>query len=145
MAKSDDALALFKSGFNCSQAVLTAFGPSLGLDRDHCLRVAASFGGGMGRMGKTCGAVTGALMAIGLKHGAVRSDDTEAKKRTYALVNKFAEEFKARNKSLECKELLGCDLSTEAGLKQAMEKNYHNTVCPKFIKDATEILEELLR
>jgi len=145
MTKSDDAAALFKSGFNCSQSVLTAFGPSLGLDRDRCLRVAASFGGGMGRMGKTCGAVTGAFMVIGLKNGAVRSDDAEAKKRTYALVNKFAEKFLARNKSLECKDLLGCDLSTEAGVKEMMAKDLHNTVCPKFIRDAAEILEEMLK
>jgi len=144
MTKPDAAAECFKSGFNCSQAIVSTFGPALGLPRDRALKAAAAFGGGMGRMGKTCGAVTGAFMVIGLKHGMTRADDVEARKKTYKLVGEFVQEFNARNKTIECKELLGCDLSTDEGLKMAMKKDFHHPVCPKFIKDAAEILEKLL-
>ena len=78
----------FSEGYSCSQSVLAAFAPELGLDADAALRVSAAFGGGMGRTGGTCGAVTGALMALGLKYGATVADPV-AKERTYALTREF--------------------------------------------------------
>ena len=144
MSKADDAVAMFKTGFNCSQSVLAPFGPELGLERELCLRVACAFGGGMGRQGRTCGAVSGALMVIGLKHGQISLDDPEAKLRTYALAKKLMDAFVARNKSPDCRDLLGCDLSTEEGLKKAMAMNFHTEICPKFVKDSAEILEQIL-
>ena len=144
MGKPDDAVATFKAGFNCAQAVLAALGPDLGLTREQCLKAACAFGGGMARTARTCGAVTGAMMAIGLKHGQTRLDDPEARKNAYKLTRELMQQFVARNKSLECRDLLGCDIGTEAGLKQAMDMNFHKTVCPKFVKDASEIAEKLL-
>ena len=67
MSKAEVAVDCFEEGFNCSQAVVSAFAPELGLDRETALRVAAAFGGGMGRTGETCGAVSGALMVIGMQ------------------------------------------------------------------------------
>ena len=67
MSHTDLALSRFSEGFSCSQSVLAAFAPELGLDADAALRVSAAFGGGMGRLGDTCGAVTGALMVLGLR------------------------------------------------------------------------------
>ena len=98
----------------------------------------------MGCMAETCGAVTGAFMVIGLKYG--RSDilDLSAKEKTYKLVREFSKRFKSRNGSIVCKELLGIDISTKRGMAAAHKKNIHGTCCLKFVKDAAEILEEIL-
>lgn len=69
MNQSERAVACFKEGFSCSQAVFSTFAPQLGLECELALKVAGLFGGGMGRLGEVCGAVTGALMALGLKYG----------------------------------------------------------------------------
>ena len=92
----------FAEGYNCSQAVLSAYAPDLGLADETALKIAAGFGGGMGRMAETCGAVTGALMVLGLKYGAT-SPEREAKERVYERVREFAKRFKARNGSLVCR------------------------------------------
>jgi C_GCAxxG_C_C family probable redox protein len=144
MNKVERAVSCFNDGFSCSQAVLSTYGAQFGLDRDRALKVAGAFGGGMGHMGETCGAVTGALMVIGLKYGQTRVEDKEAKKKTYRLVKEFVEKFSARNGSINCTELLGCDLSTPDGMQRANEQNLFTTRCPKFVQDAAEILEELL-
>jgi len=114
------------------------------LSRQTALKVSQAFGGGMGQMGETCGAVTGAFMVIGLKYGRTRADDDEAKRKTYALVKEFSEKFKARNGTIICRELLGCDLSTSEGQRIAKSEGLFSTVCPRFVQDAAEILEEIL-
>ena len=98
----------------------------------------------MARMGETCGAVTGALMAIGLKYGKTKAEDDGARDKTYELVGEFVTRFKDRHGSIVCKELLGCDLSNDDGLTTAREKGLFDTLCPQFVRDATEILEEIL-
>jgi C_GCAxxG_C_C family probable redox protein len=116
----------------------------LGLDREQALRVAGAFGGGMARMGETCGVVTGSMMTIGLKHGKTKASDDEAKERTYRLVIEFVNKFKARHGSIVCRELLDCDMSTPEGLQEFKNKNLLETHCAKFVKEAAEILEEIL-
>ncbi len=96
-------------------------------------------------MALTCGAVTGAFMVIGLKYGRTSADDWEAKQKTASLVREFAEKFEERHKSIVCKELLGCDISTDEGSKHAKESNLTGTICPKLVADAVEILEEILQ
>lgn len=144
MNRPDQAIECFKQTFNCAQAVLLAFAPEMGLDRGSALRVAGAFGGGMARMGETCGAVTGAFMAIGLKYGKTKSDDYQARVKTYEAARDFAERFRKNNGSILCRELLGCDIGTPEGLKTAREKDLFHTVCPKYVKDAAHILEGLL-
>jgi len=130
-------------GFNCAQAVLSAYAKDLGLDERTVLKVSGAFGGGMSRMGETCGAVTGALMVVGCKYGQVNADDKCAKERTYELGKEFMKEFKLRNKSLLCKKLLGYDISTPKGLK-AIRENDFSDICNKLIKDSVEILDNIL-
>ncbi len=142
--RTEKAASCFKEGFACSQAVLSAFADELGLDHNLALKVAAGFGGGMGRTAQTCGAVTGAYMVIGLKHGSTSGQDRETKEKTYRLVREFNETFKARNACLTCKELLGCDISTPAGLEEAKRNNLLATICPKVVRDAVEILAEMV-
>ncbi|MFA5367047.1 MAG: C-GCAxxG-C-C family protein [Dehalococcoidia bacterium] len=144
MNRIDKAVSLFNEGFNCSQSVFCAFAVDMGVERDVALKTAQSFGGGMAQMGETCGAVTGAFMAIGLKYGRTRPDDDEAKRRTYALVREFVEKFRARNGSIICRELLGCDIGTPEGNRIAKNKELFSTVCPGFVRDAVNILEEIL-
>ncbi len=144
MKKSDHAAALFEEGFSCSQAVFTAFSGELGLDRDTSLRLSQPFGGGMAHLGEACGAVTGAFLAIGLKHGRTRAEDLAARDRTYALMRRFTEKFKALHCSIQCRCLLGLDLGTEEGMKLAREKNLFKTLCAGYVRNAAEILEELL-
>jgi C_GCAxxG_C_C family probable redox protein len=144
MSRSQNAVDSFKQGFSCSQAVLAAVGESLGLERDKALKISQSFGGGMARLGLTCGAVTGAMMAIGLKFGRTRAGDEAAKEKTYALVHDFIREFRARHGSIVCRELIGVDLSTPEGHQQGEERGVFDNLCPKYVRDAVEILERIL-
>lgn len=144
MNKVDKALSLFNQGFSCSQAVLSVYSQQFGIDKETALRVSGAFGGGMARMGETCGVVTGALMVIGLKYGKTRNDDKEAKEKTYAVSKEFIDRFKSQNGSIICKDLLGYDVSTPEGLKMVNEKDLHNKLCTKFIKDAIQIIEGIL-
>ena len=144
MSVVERALSSFDEGFNCSQSVLSAWASELGLDREMALRVATAFGGGMGHRGDTCGAVTGAFMAIGLKHGRLRAEDRETRERAYSLVNRFVEEFESRQGSIVCRELLGFDLSTPEGERQAEENWPDRMPCRKLVRDAAEILTEIL-
>lgn len=141
MTKLDAALDLFSRQFNCAQAILGAYGPAEGLDETHCLMVAAPFGGGIARLGEACGAVTGALMVLGLRYGREAAADPAGKAALYDRARRFAEQFKARNESIVCRELLGCDISTPEGWQQVQERQTHLTVCPKFIRDAAELLD----
>jgi len=142
--KIQKAIECFKEGFSCSQAVLSAFCEPLGLNRDSALKISQSFGGGMAHMGETCGAVTGAFMVIGLKHGRTRADDDFAKEKTYKLVQEFVKRFHAKHGSIICRELLGYDLSKDDEVEEAQEKGLFDELCPKLIQSAAEILEDLL-
>jgi C_GCAxxG_C_C family probable redox protein len=144
MIKVEDAVLAFIEGFSCSQAVLSTYGPDFGLDRELALKLATPFGGGMARMGETCGAVTGAFMVIGLKYGLTDPEKKEDKERTYEKINEFVEKFNERNKSIVCKDLLGHDLSTQEGREIVEDKALTIQKCPEFVKDAAEILEEVL-
>ncbi len=144
MTRADEAVECFNMGYNCSQSVLWAYCDQFGMEKEQALRVAGACGAGMGRMCETCGAVTGAFMVIGLKYGKVEAEDEPSKEKAYALVKAFAKEFKARNGSIVCRELLGCDMGTPGGMKYAKERKLHSTVCPKLVRDAAEIVGRLL-
>jgi C_GCAxxG_C_C family probable redox protein len=145
MSKADRAAGLYAEGFSCSQAVFTAFSEDFGLARDASLRLAQPFGGGMAHLGQMCGAVTGAFMAIGLKHGRTRAEDLEARDRTYALQNRFAAAFKELHGSLSCPGLLdGLDLGTCEGMALARERNLFKTRCASYVRSAAEILDGIL-
>jgi C_GCAxxG_C_C family probable redox protein len=143
MTKPERALELFSRQFNCAQSVFAAYGPDDGLDERHCLMLAAPLGGGLGRLGETCGAVNGALLVIGLRYGGPAATDPQAKAELYARVREFVAAFKARNPSIVCRELLGCDISTPEGLQKAQERQLFEKFCPKYVRDAAEILDEM--
>jgi len=139
----ENALITFQKGYNCAQSVLSSFEKETHLSRANSLLIASPFGGGIARLGKTCGAVTGALMVIGLIYGDAELRDNESKTRTYNIANEFIKKFEAINKTVECKELINCDLTDPEARKKASEYGIFEKVCNKLIKDAVEILEEL--
>jgi len=144
MSNKNKAISFFASGFNCAQSILKTYGPELSLDEDSCSRIAAPFGAGMGVMQKTCGAVTGSFMVIGLKCNMTEGDDSESKDRAYSLTREFTDKFIKKNKTINCRELIGCDITTDDGLQNAMDENIFSTLCVKYIKDASAIIEEIL-
>ena len=137
------AAALFEQGFTCGQAVLAAFAGRHGLDRDAALRVACAHGGGIARTGSTCGAVSGALMAIGLAHGRTRVEDEAARERTYELARTFLERFRAEHGSDVCRDLLGVDIGTAAVREAAAKDGLFRTRCPLFVRSAARIVASL--
>ena len=138
------AMERMRSGFNCAQSTFSPYAEALGVDRESALKIASGFGGGIGRMAGTCGVVSGALMALGLKYGAAEAADKETKDRMYALAREFAAKFTERQGSIVCKDLLGCDISTPEGHAQAAEQNLFATRCVDLVKAAAELLEEML-
>jgi len=140
---SQTAETLHLQGFNCSQAVFSTLAEPLGFDRSLALKIASPFGGGIGRTGETCGAVSGALMALGLQSG-YSEPDPQAKERVYALAREYMHRFQERYGSVACKALIGVDLSTPEGLQKAREQDVFKTKCSQFIAGAVEIAEEML-
>lgn len=141
MSSVEDAVARFDDGHSCAQAVFSTYAEKLGMDRETALKASAGFGGGMGRMGGTCGAITAAFMALGLKYGGT---DPPSKEKTYEFVRELADCFLDRHGSLHCRDLIGCDLTTPEAREYAKEQGLHSSVCTQIVRDAAEILEGLL-
>ncbi|MBN1574064.1 MAG: C_GCAxxG_C_C family protein [Deltaproteobacteria bacterium] len=144
MSRTEDAVSQFEKGYNCAQAILSTYGVELGIDLESALRLSCGFGGGMARMAETCGAVTGAFMVLGLKFPSSKGGDFDAKEKTYEAVHRFAEKFNAKNGSIVCRDLLGCDIGTEEGRSLAVDNQLFYTKCPGFVRFAAEIIEEML-
>ncbi len=143
-SKVEEAVSVFDKGFVCSQAVLSSYAGPLGLAPGMALKLAESFGAGMGCMGETCGAVTGAYMVIGLKYGRTRAEDVDAKEKTRALVREFNKRFKEKHKTAGGNQLLGQDITTTDSKKKIEDEGLFDTRCPLLVKDAAEILEALM-
>jgi C_GCAxxG_C_C family probable redox protein len=143
MNNSQKAESYFSTTLNCAQSVLATFGPSLGIEEKTCFRIAEAFGGGIAHSGQMCGAVIGALMVLGLKHGRIEIDDLEKRDKTDVLAKKFFEKFTHLNKSTQCIELINYDISTPVKLEKARKENVFQN-CGKFVKDAVRILENLI-
>ncbi len=142
MSKADRASELFSNNFNCSQAVLTAFAADFGIDEELALKLGTQFGGGA-RNGEMCGAVSGALMVLGLKYGHYQADNIEQKSRAYSIASEYTRRFKDKNGSIVCRDLLGYDLTKPEDMACIKERNLFGEVCPKMIRSAVEVLEEI--
>ena len=140
----EKAIGSFKSGLNCAQAVLTSYSDELKFDNNMALNVACGFGGGMGRLQETCGAVTGSYMVLGIHNCKKFTDNSNRKEETYKMVQKFNEKFIQINGTTNCKSLLKCDLKTEDGHRYAKENNLFETVCEKCISDSIRIVNQLM-
>lgn len=144
MSRIEDAVAYFAEGFSCAQSVCAAYTPLFGMEREMALRAAGAFGGGMGRSGQTCGVITGAIIVIGLKHAKTRAEDNATREKCYAVAAEFIRRFEAHHGALTCPALLGCHIGTPEGRTLAHEKQLYTTICEGLVRDAAEILEEVL-
>jgi C_GCAxxG_C_C family probable redox protein len=137
MERKENAVGYFRDGFSCAQSVVMAF-----VGKQHIsVRAASAFGGGMGRMQQTCGAVTGAYIVFGLIHEAPQLPAETEKLLIYDRVRAFRQEFVKRNGTDSCSELLGEDLNTAEGKAAIKSKGLTENICEKCIRDAVEIIE----
>ena len=139
----EKARELFLQGYNCSQSVFCAFAEEYGIDKDLALKLSASFGGGIGRMRETCGALCGAAMLVGLETGQTNPNDAESKRKNYHSVQELARLFREMNGSIKCSELL--NLRKDAAITdqpdQRTAEYYRQRPCLKMVDSAVEIFE----
>ena len=145
MSNIEKAVERFKGGLKCSQAIVATYCSALGLEEEIGVKVAAAFGGGMGHTGKTCGAITGAMMVIGLHCSKEGCSTAQAKARSYTLASELMKTFQTRHVYTNCKDLVGQDLSTDEGMRTAREDDLFGTLCAAFVYSAAKILEEMLK
>lgn len=138
---SQTAVERFAGPYSCSQAVFSAFAPQHGLSDELALKIASALGGGLARQGHVCGAVSGALLVIGLARGRA---DPHQKEAVYELGRAFIDRFQALHASVQCRDLLGYDLSDPEDARAAREAGASGRLCPAFVRDAAVLLEELL-
>lgn len=140
-SRAQKAQDLFKQGFNCSQAVFASCADIYGIhDEQLALRLAASFGGGTGRMRMTCGAANGMFMLAGLHNGSATPHDSEGKMANYAFVQQLAGKFKAKYGSLVCAELLGlAPKPQDPRPAERTQQYYEKRPCVEMIAEAVRI------
>ncbi len=145
-ARVERAVELFKSGFNCSQAVFAAFAGDFGMDEETALKISAGLGGGVGRSREVCGAVCGASMLVGFKYGAVKGDDAGSKAKCYAVVQEIIAEFKKTNPTIICRELLslGDGDFTDPNPEARTQQYYKKRPCVQIVEDAARAVETVL-
>lgn len=143
LERVQSAVACFQAGHSCSQAIVSTYSSIMGIDEESAMKVSSGFGGGIARTGHFCGAVTGAIMVLGMRYGSSKTDE-HSKEMNYSTIREFLQEFKKRNGSLNCRDLLGHDVGTPEGRQLIKEKQLAKAICPGLVRDAAEILEEIL-
>ena len=142
---SEKAANNFREGYNCAQSVLLAFANKVGLKEDEALKLASSFGGGMGRLREVCGAVSAMFMIAGILKGYTEPNNDVVKADHYKLIQDLAAEFKLKHGTIICRELLGLDGTEFSPIPSARTDEYYKErPCEEFIKCAAEIVEKEL-
>ncbi|TAJ45422.1 C-GCAxxG-C-C family protein [Methanofollis fontis] len=142
--RSERAAASFAGGLNCAQAVAAAFAGDCGIEESVIRRLACGFGGGLSHTDRTCGAVSGGVLVLGLARGTAVVGDREGKERCYVAVREFLDRFSARHGSVDCTPLLGFDLSDPVQIDAARTAGAFSDRCSGYVRDAVEIVEEIL-
>lgn len=142
--KAEEAGGYFRQGYNCCQAVVLAFAEEAGLTAKEAALLGSSFGGGMGRLREVCGTVSGMLMVAGLLKGYVSPKDREGKTTHYALVQKLADEFRKKNGSIVCRELLGIEGRSPHVPEARTDAYYRKRPCGELVECAADILAQEL-
>jgi len=142
--RSQKAGEMFSSGFSCAQSVFASFAADLELDKTTTLKIASTFGGGVAKTASVCGAVTGALMVIGLKYGSKDIPDQITKEHIYGKAHEFIKMFRKKHGSIICRELLGYDISTVSGKNMVNELNLSEKLCNGFVEDTVKFLEKII-
>ncbi len=143
---SELAKDLFNQGYNCSQAVLAAFEDEIGLDLETCLKIASSFGGGMGRLREVCGAVSGMFMVAGLKYGYTDPKDHMEKTEHYKRIQQLAKQFEEANGSIVCRELLGLSVKADVPVpEKRTEQYYKKRPCAELVEQVATIMDDYIK
>lgn len=143
--KVERARELFLSGYNCAQSVAAAFAPKMGLSEQAVLRLASAFGGGLGGMRLTCGAVSGMCMALGQLTGYDDADDPEAKKHLYAQTRRLCEQFLMEYGTLTCRELLAQNgVVAQAEPSERTPEYYRTRPCVRYVEHCAALLSDAL-
>jgi C_GCAxxG_C_C family probable redox protein len=138
---SQRSLELFRSGYFCAESVLLAIAENQGIQSDLIPRIATGLCSGISRTGGMCGAVSGAIMGINLAAG--RSSPSESLEFSFTLTQKLISQFERQYGSVNCRQLIGCDLATEAGQQYFMENNLMDC-CLQYAEDATRMAISLI-
>ena len=139
--RTDTALELYSKGFSCSQALLAAFCEHYGMTREMGAKIASGLGGGV-KSAEVCGAVTGAVLVVGLKYGQSDPADKAARRLCGEKTGEFLQAFTKQNTHIVCRDILGCDITTPEGKAQAIAGQYFTTRCADMVASAAAILEE---
>jgi len=140
---SDRAVEQFSHDYNCAQSVLITMQEYYGFDKNSLIpKIATAFGGGIGRRGSLCGALTGGVMAIGLKHGT-NETELKQKEKSYEIALKFYDRFVEECGSPFCIDLIGYDLTNPDDLEKMRKSNVREKQCSNFVKNAVQILIDL--
>lgn len=131
------AYAMFMDNFNCAESVIAGIASELEVGSEVIPKIASGFGGGFSKHGEICGALSGAVMGLGLKYGRTTPDE-EAKANLYNMVGRLWTEFEKEFGTTKCKELIGCDMMTEEGMREFKSKDIHHNVCHRFVTWCTE-------
>lgn len=143
MDHATKAAQLFLEGYNCAQAVVVAFEDLTGLDRTFSAKMISSFGGGMGRMREVCGAVSGMLAVLGILYGYSDPTDDEAKKAQYALIQELAGQFREKNGSIICRDILK-NPPTDPAPSPRTAEYYAQRPCARMVFTAAQILDDYI-
>lgn len=142
--KAESATKAFKSGLNCAQSVLSAYSEELNFDQTLALQISSGFGGGMGRMQETCGAVTGAFMVFGIYNSNNSVDEHEIREQTNSMIQSFSQQFKSLHGTLDCGSLLNCDINTEEGQRFLRKNKLNETICENCVANSVKIIDQLI-
>ncbi len=144
MNKAEQAAEYMRGGLNCAQSVVKAYAAEMGFDDNLAVKMASSFGGGMGRNGYVCGAVSGAAFVLGARYGFTDPAEPGAREKTYAKVNALIERFQKENGAVQCRDLLGIDPKNPEEWKRVREAGAFTNKCPLFVQSVAKILDEIL-
>lgn len=144
MDHAQEATHLLDQGYSCSQSVFSVYAKEYGLDPALAQKIATGFGGGVGRTGNMCGAVSGAILVLGLAHGMNFLEEPEWREKSYSLDKEFIEKFISRFGSIQCPDLLGYNMAIPEELEESKRVGAAKKVCPEVVRGAAEILEEIL-
>ncbi len=145
MDKAKQAGEYMRGGLNCAQSVVKAYAGELGDGGNLAVKMASSFGGGMGRNGYVCGAVTGAALILGARFGFTDPAESGARDKTYDKVNALIERFQKENGTVLCRDLLGIDPKNPEDWKRARDAGAFTKKCPLFVQSAAKLVEEILK
>ena len=132
----EEAITLFKEKYNCCQAIFLPYSKLFGIDRDTALKMASGFGGGIARMGETCGAINAAVMVLGLKYGFTNNKDIDKKEKLNEIIRDFIKKFKKSHKNIYCRTLL----TEDEGVTHKM----HSDKCATIVEEICNLLDEFL-